>query len=195
VKRAMRLNEQQKNWKAEQVSLIEPAWLSQVDIRLLVQQDLPSLEWDGEYTHFRRLYRDIYQGFCKGRALMWVADLHEVGIIGQVFVHLQSARRELADGVTRAYVYGFRVRSRYRGFGIGTRILRTIENDLAMRRFSWVTLNVARQNVDARRFYERYGFRIVAPELGQWSYLDEQGRRREVNEPAWRMEKRIEKPV
>jgi len=191
----MRLNEHQEKLEAGRASLIEPDWLSQVEIRLLVRQDLPALEWDGEYTHFRRLYRDIYQGFCKGKALMWVADLHGVGIIGQVFVHLQSARRELADGVTRAYVYGFRVRSRYRDFGIGTRLLQTIENDLAMRRFSWITLNVARQNVDARRFYERYGFFIVAPEPGRWSYLDEQGRRREVNEPAWRMEKRIEKPV
>ena len=171
---------------------MEPVWVSQVEIRPLVQGDLPALEWDGEYAHYRRLYRDIYRGVRKGTALMWVADLHGVGIIGQVFVHLKSMRRELADGVTRAYVYGFRVRSQYRGFGIGTRLLQTVEDDLAKRRYFWITLNVSRQNEDARRFYERHGYRVVAPEAGNWSYLDEQGRRHEVNEPAWRMEKRIE---
>jgi ribosomal protein S18 acetylase RimI-like enzyme len=187
----MGLDEHKKTWRARQVPPVEPVWLSKVEVRLLVRQDLPALEWDGEYAHYRRLYRDIYRAFCKGTVLMWVADLHDVGIIGQVFVHLKSARRELADGITRAYVYGFRVRSPYRGFGIGARLLQTVEDDLVKRRFLWITLNVSRQNVDARRFYERYGFHVVAPEAGNWSYLDEQDRRHEVHEPAWRMEKRI----
>ncbi|MBN1146001.1 MAG: GNAT family N-acetyltransferase [Anaerolineales bacterium] len=173
------------------LSYVEPAWLSQVEIRLVAQPDLLALEWDGEYTHFRRLYREVYQNACKGEALMWVADFSGVAIIGQVFVSLRGARSELADGVTRAYIYGFRVRPQFRGFGLGTRLLHTVENDLAQRRFSWVTLNVGRQNRDALRFYERRGYKIIAPEPGRWSYLDDQGRRRDVHEPAWRMHKSI----
>jgi ribosomal protein S18 acetylase RimI-like enzyme len=163
--------------------------IDSVLVRLIRDDDLPALEWDGEYTHFRRLYREIYQSVRLGKALMWVADLPATGVIGQVFVQLDSARKELADGNTRAYVYGFRVKSPFRSLGVGGRMLQTIEGDLAARHFAWVTLNVGRDNPDARRFYERHGYRIVAAEPGRWSYLDEDNQRHEVHEPAWRMEK------
>jgi ribosomal protein S18 acetylase RimI-like enzyme len=168
-----------------------PPWLSQLQIRILVQADLPALEWGGEFTHFRRLYQDVYQNTCRGRAVMWGADLPERGIIGQVFVQLDSGRKELADGASRAYVYGFRVQAGFRNTGVGSRLLQAVELDLAQREFRWVTLNVGRQNLAARRFYERHGYRVIAAEPGHWSYLDDQGLRREVHEPAWRMEKRL----
>lgn len=166
-----------------------PAWLSEVSIRHIAWEDLTALEWEGEYTHFRRLYRDTYQSVCQGRALMWAAEIAAVGIIGQVFVQLNSARQELADGWSRAYVYGFRVRPAYRRGGLGQRMLQTIEDDLCARGFRLVILNVGRQNTDALRFYQRYGYRIVSAEPGIWSYIDDQGERRQVHEPAWRMEK------
>ncbi len=87
-----------------------PSWLSLVQIRRLTKTDLPDLEWDGEYTRFRRLFADTYQSAVKGRAVLWVADLPPQGLIGQLFVQLNSARLELADGKTRAYIYVFRVR-------------------------------------------------------------------------------------
>lgn len=166
-----------------------PALPGPVEIRTLRMPDLPALEWDGEYRHFRRLYREIYQSTCLGKAVMWVADLDGVGVIGQVFVQLDSARKELADGSTRGYVYGFRVQPPYRSLGIGGRMLQTLETDLAARRYNWVTLNVGRDNPDARRFYERHGYTVVAAEPGRWSYLDDENQRHEVHEPAWRMEK------
>ena len=132
-----------------------PAWLAQVSLRTVRQSDLLGLEWDGEYTHFRRMYRQVFTDSLKGRAVMWVAELPPVGLIGQVFIHLHSARIELANGVTRAYLYGFRVKPAYRDHGLGTTILRIVEDDLVKRRFSLVTLNVAKDNPDARRFYER----------------------------------------
>ncbi|MDI6694375.1 MAG: GNAT family N-acetyltransferase [Anaerolineales bacterium] len=163
----------------------------QVIIRVLRGEDLPALEWGGEYRHFRRLYADIYRSACQGKALMWVAELPEVGIIGQVFVQLSSGRRELADGVRRAYIYGFRIQPAYRGVGIGGRMLQIVEEDLLQRRFLFVTLNVARENIAALRFYQQHGYQVVAEEAGEWSYLDDTGRRREVHEPAWRMEKAL----
>jgi GNAT superfamily N-acetyltransferase len=170
-------------------SLIHPTFLSQVEFRLLSQNDLPALEWNGEYRHFRRLYSDVYQSTSQGRALMWVADLHGVGVIGQVFVQLNSARKELADGEARAYLYSFRIQPPHRRFGIGGGLLQVVEADLLRRGFGITTLNVGRQNLDARRFYERHGYRVIADEPGRWSYLDDQGNRHEVHEPAWRMEK------
>ncbi len=165
--------------------------LSDIQIRNLIREDLPALEWEGEYTHFRRLYWDIYQSARRGEAILWVAELKRAGIIGQLFVQLNSARAELADGASRAYIYGFRIRPEYRNQGLGTLMLEVTETDLVNRGYRWAVLNVNRDNPDARRLYERIGYQIVAMEAGRWTYLDENGVRREVNEPAWRMEKAI----
>ncbi len=124
-------------------------------------------------------------------ASIWVAELEQAGIIGQVFVQFSSSRKELADGEIRAYIYGFRVRPAYRGSGVGTQLLKQVEQDLQKRRFRWVTLNVSRQNLAAQRFYKRNGYQIVAAEAGRWSYVDHMGKRREVDEPAWRMQKKL----
>lgn len=165
--------------------------LTQVTIRHATRSDLPAMEWDGEYTHFRRLYQDIFGSAERGEAVLWVAELPGAGVVGQVFVQLQSSRLELADGSRRAYVYGFRIMAAYRGQGLGTLMLDVLENDLYRRGFRWVVLNVNRENRPARLFYERCGYRVVAPEPGRWSYLDHEGRRREIHEPAWRMEKSL----
>lgn len=171
-----------------------PSLVSMVTIRPATRRDLPALEWEGEYLHFRRLYADTYRMVEEGRAVIWVADLPGKGIIGQLFVSYQGGRPELADGVTRAYVYGFRVRPAYRNLGVGTRLMRAAEMDLWERGFSRVTLNVARTNLAAQRFYERLGYRVVAADPGRWSYLDHLGNRHEVHEPAWRMEKVLSAP-
>jgi ribosomal protein S18 acetylase RimI-like enzyme len=70
-------------------------------------------------------------------------------------------------------------------------MLQVAEADLLRRGFHKVVLNVNQDNFDARRLYEREGYCVVAEEQGRWSYLDQYGRRREVNEPAWRMEKEL----
>jgi ribosomal protein S18 acetylase RimI-like enzyme len=169
-----------------------PAWLSRVQIRVVTEADLPALEWDGEYSHFRRLYLEVFRSTQEGKAIMWVAELMEVNIIGQLFVQLTSSRKELANGTSRAYFYGFRVKPKYQGHGVGTKLLRTAEEDLVQRNFRWATLNVGRDNPGARRLYERLGYHIVANEAGRWSYQDQDGNRHEVNEPAWRMEKLLD---
>jgi ribosomal protein S18 acetylase RimI-like enzyme len=171
--------------------MISAEWLSEVEIRIGREEDLPALEWQGELIQFRKLYRQVYQNACDGRASIWVAELERAGIIGQVFVQFISSRKELADGEIRAYIYGFRVRPAYRGSGVGTQLLKQVEQDLQKRRFRWVTLNVSRQNLAAQRFYKRNGYQIVAAEAGRWSYVDHMGKRREVDEPAWRMQKKL----
>jgi ribosomal protein S18 acetylase RimI-like enzyme len=165
--------------------------IEEITIRYATQADLPALEWNGEYTHFRRLYQEIYESSLRGEAILWVADLPGSGVIGQLFVQINSARKELADGTNRAYIYGFRIRGAYRNHGLGSHMLDVVESDLINRGFRIAVLNVSRDNVEARQLYERQGYRIVATEAGQWSYLDESGMRRWVDEPAWRMEKEL----
>lgn len=122
---------------------------------------------------------------------MWLAELSGIGVIGQLFVQLTSARQELADGSNRAYIYGFRVQAKYRGLGIGSQLLAVAESDLHQRGYEIVSLNVARENLQARQLYERLGYCVIAAEAGRWNYVDDGGHRRQVVEPAWRMEKRL----
>jgi ribosomal protein S18 acetylase RimI-like enzyme len=166
-------------------------WMPSVIIRTLEERDLPALEWEGEFKHFRRLYQDAYRRMLRGLSVLWVAEIPEVELLGQVFIQLQCDRPELCDGVNRAYLYGFRVRPAYRGCGLGSAMMNTVESDLSERGFSSLTLNVARENVDAIRLYQRRGFRIIAPEAGNWQYVDHTGMVVSVHEPAWRMEKQL----
>ena len=124
-------------------------------------------------------------------AVHWVADLPGAGLIGQVFVQLTCDRFELADGRQRAYLYSFRIRPAYRSQGLGTLIMKTVEEDLRRRRYRFITLNVAKDNYPAQRLYQRLGYYIVAHEPGIWSYQDDQGIWHHLEEPAWRMEKRL----
>jgi len=186
-------------------------WVSRVIIRPANESDLPGLEWDGEYAHFRKLYANAYQRCANGTAVLWVAELNgsvedpgcfsrveDPGcftrvIIGQVFIQFICDRPELADGFQRAYLYSFRIQPQFRRAGLGSRVLQVVEKDLCQRGFRYVTLNVAKTNVDAQRLYFRCNYRIVAHEPGVWSYPDQFGVLHNVEEPAWRMEKNLVK--
>jgi ribosomal protein S18 acetylase RimI-like enzyme len=166
--------------------------MNPVFIRQAKKGDLTDLEWEGEYKHFRRLYADTYMMVEHGAAIIWIAESNGSGLIGQCFVSLKRNRPELADGIVRAYIYGFRVKPDFRNHGIGTQIMHTIEDDLRIRGFKHVTLNVERNNYNARRFYERLGYNMVGEDPGYWSYIDDRGRRIDMHEPAWRMVKDLE---
>jgi ribosomal protein S18 acetylase RimI-like enzyme len=171
--------------------MVDLPLIQHVQIRTASRTDLPGLEWNGEFIHFRRLFAEAYHLVELGEAIMWVADLPGIGIIGQLFVQVNSQNPALADGIKRAYIYGFRVQALYRGAGIGSRLLITAEDDLIERGFNSIVLNVSQDNPAARRLYERFGYHVIAHDPGIWSYVDHLGRHRQINEPAWRMEKQI----
>lgn len=166
-------------------------WLSKIILRQAVETDLPAMEWEGEYAHFRRLYQSCYERSKMGITMIWLAELEGRGIIGQTIIQLNCDRPELADGKQRAYLFGLRVRPAYRNCGLGTLLIQVIENDLVHRGYHALTLNVAKDNPNAMRLYNRLGFLIVAFEPGIWSYQDQNDEWHTVKEPAWRMEKRI----
>lgn len=170
-------------------SKTENQWPDRVIIRHLTFEDLPQLEWDGEYTHYRQVYLKAYKSRNEGKTVIWVADLPSVGIIGQVFIQLNSLRKDLADGFYYAYLYSFRIKTNYRNAGLGKLMLNIVEKDLCKRNFKELTLNVAKTNTSAIRFYEKNGFQIIGSEPGEWSFRDHKDKLQKVVEPAWKMVK------
>lgn len=166
--------------------------LSDLTIRPVTRADLPGLEWGGEYWKSREMFADLYHNSKKGRTLMWVVVDPLGELIGQAFVMLRSGDREAADGVHRAYVFSFRVKTKWRKKGIGTALMQFVEEDLRQRGFRFVTLNVAKDNEGALRLYHHLGYRVVGARPGIWSFRDPDGVVHHIKEPAWRMMKSLQ---
>ena len=160
---------------------------TQLRIRLVRETDLPALEWEGEYAHFRKIYQNSFYRQQQGKGLMWLVELPANNIIGQVFIQFITDQRSLADGKNRAYLYSFRIKPLYRNLGIGAKLLQTVILDLHSRGFHQVTLNVAKDNPRAIQFYKQHGFRVISEDPGDWSYPDHNGVWQDVHEPSWRM--------
>src|SRR5215218_7469645 len=75
-----------------------------VTLRLATYNDLPKLEWYGQYTHFRALFRRTYQDQLQHQRLMLVADCNNFPI-GHVFIQLNHSDQRVSDGRKRAYFY------------------------------------------------------------------------------------------
>jgi ribosomal protein S18 acetylase RimI-like enzyme len=170
----------------------QPDWLASITLRLATQADLSALEWEGAYTHFRRVYARVFERSLRREALMWVAEGEPGALLAQLFVLLISeADPAVADGHLRAFIHSFRVRPELRGRGLGSRLLARAEDDLHQRGFRWVYLHVARDNAEALRLYERNGYKLISPVSGDWEYEDHLGRTQRVHEPGWRLMKNL----
>jgi ribosomal protein S18 acetylase RimI-like enzyme len=165
--------------------------ISDLIIRSVTHADLPGLEWGGEYWKFREMFARLYQNSLAGRTLMWVVVNSQSEQVGQAFVMLRSAETDAADGENRAYVFSFRVKDRWRNLGIGSHLMRFVEEDLRARGFKYITLNVAKDNQDALRLYKRLGYHVIDSRPGIWSFRDPDGIVHHVKEPSWRMIKRL----
>lgn len=159
-------------------------------LRVATKDDLPKLEWFGQYTHFRRLIARAYQQQLKGSRLMLVADSNGFPI-GQVFIQFNSDTMRLANGTTHAYIYAFRVMDLFQGHGVGTWLMNEAEAIIRQRGFRIVSLAVVKTNINALRLYKRLGYKIVAEDPGRWHYRDHRGRLQYVNEPSWLLEKSL----
>jgi ribosomal protein S18 acetylase RimI-like enzyme len=166
-------------------------WLKDVSIRPARRADLEKLEWEGEYIRFRNIYLEVFQRSRKGFAQMWVVDLEGFGLIGQAFVQFYPKKRFDQRGEKQAYIHAFRVRSKYRGAGIGTMLMEHIENILIDKGIDEITLNVAKENQGALRLYKNLGYQLVGETSGRWWYHDHLNKLQEVVEPSWRLIKRL----
>ncbi len=157
-------------------------------IREAKESDLPALEWEGEYSHFRSLYRQAFRETRSGRRVMLLAESAS-GVVGQLFIQLDPKNLPGGKGKLTAYLYAFRVRPEHRNQGIGTQLIEEAESRLRDRGFRRAVISVAVTNPTARRLYERLGYHVFAQDPGQWSYTDDLGEVQRVDEPALILEK------
>lgn len=159
-------------------------------IRRATRADVPKLEWYGAQAHTRTYIQQAYKAMIEGKRLMLVADLNGFPV-GQVYVQFDSKNKQHADGATRCYIYAFRVMDHLQRCGIGTQLLKTAEMVMRDRGFRIATLQVSKKNENARRLYQKHGYRVFGEDPGHWYYIDHDGTQREVNDPTWVMEKRL----
>jgi ribosomal protein S18 acetylase RimI-like enzyme len=163
-------------------------------VRRLEERDLSALEWDGEFLHFRNLFRQAYEDMRMGTRLPLVMEHRPSGeIVGQIFLQWNSSDPRFADGRQRGYLYSLRVKTLFQRRGLGSRLIRAAEDALRDRGMDTASIGVEKENPQARSLYERHGYHIIAEDPGCWSYTDHLGKRREVKEPAWLMEKKLPK--
>ena len=80
----------------------------------------------------------------------------------------------------------------FRGRGVGTALVNAVEAAAADRALTEVNLEVALENEDAVRLYERLGYqRLGKPVMDRWEQHLDDGGSRLVEEPSWVMIKSL----
>lgn len=159
-----------------------------VVIRSATDADLTALEWEGQYVHYRRLFKKAVAEARRGRRLLLLAEV-DGQVVGQIFVQLTTKPAFSASGSASGYLYALRVKQPHRNQGIGTQLMLEAESQLLRLGYSRVVISVAKRNNAARRLYQRLDYRIFSEDPGEWSYVDHLGKVREVREPAFVLEK------
>lgn len=162
-----------------------------ITIRQMQSEDLPKLEWYGQFRHLRQVFRrSFHEQQTSERRHLLVAVLNDFPI-GRLFILFRGKDSRLADGLYRGYLYSFSVMEIFRRQGVGTRLLLTAEQVLRERQYRQATIAVAKDNTDALRLYRRHQYRMFAEDEGKWCYPDHQGIIRSVHEPCWLLEKNL----
>ena len=159
-----------------------------LSIRFATRDDLNALEWDGEYTHYRRLFERAIEEARRGRRILLLAEI-EGQLVGQLFVQLSPRAKSSTASISSGYMYAFRVKTPYRNQGVGSQLIHEAEQNLSNRGYIRAVITVEKRNVAARRLYERAGYAVVRENSGEWSYIDHEGKLQEVREPAFVLEK------
>ena len=163
----------------------------EVTIRLLREEDLPTLEWDGEYKRYRRIYREVFRNSQIGISFPLVAETRRDGIIGQVFLNQKEPNPKFTLRSRYYFLSSFRVKPQFRGMGIGRRLLETCEKQALLHRLRDIYLNCAVSNHRARWFYLDHGFRVIRIDDSDWSFVDDEGFVVTEHQHAYLMKKTI----
>lgn len=160
-----------------------------ISVRLATPEDLPKLEWFGQFAHLRRIMSQTLQEQEQGSRFMLIAEFNTYPI-GTISAHIRRIDLRHPDR-KRVYFYSLRVIDMFQGQQIGSLLLRAAEDHA--RSFGCVTASIAaaKDNHIACGLYQRRGYHIIGEDDGEWSYIDHLGKIRQVREPCWILEKTL----
>ena len=104
--------------------------------------------------------RFFHRNITEGNAVFWTLDRNGE-LIGELYAFLKLEDRDFADGKTTAYLCAFRVRKEYRGLRLGSRMMKTVLDDLRSKGFRRATIGVGVSEERNRKMYSRLGFRTT----------------------------------
>ena len=162
---------------------------AKLKLRVAKASDVSKLEWNGQFTHFRNLFRRAYSEQRRGNRLMLVMDFNGYPVARLFIQFINPGRFE--TGIKRGYIYSFTVMEPFRSLGIGTQMMKTAEAILIKKSYPIATISVAKSNIRAYKLYLRHGYEIYGEDDGQWQYRDHEGNTHQVDEPSWLMKKAL----
>jgi GNAT superfamily N-acetyltransferase len=142
-------------------------FLGRGHVRLVDETDIRLLEWHGG-PDLRSFYDKLWEGHQTGELTVLIADVNQYPV-GQIVIHWSGkpAHSEFPDQQS------LRVHPAFRGFGLGTCLIKASERLVAAQGYSHVGLSVGVENHKARRLYERLGYSVIGTEYEDvWSYTD-----------------------
>lgn len=160
-------------------------------IRSIIDGDLESLCWGKLFRPYINLMKLSLYDHKMEKKVYLVVEVNGK-IAGQIIIDWRVLKDETkSDGVTRAYLYSFRVFPPYRSRGLGTAMIGFCEKYLTGKGFKAATIAVEKNNPRALKLYEKLGYKTYKDEDIEWEYLDDKGVIRKVKEPEWVMIKSL----
>lgn len=137
------------------------------------------------FTHDREIIDAEYERHRAGTNVMLVADFNKAPV-GQIWIDLEKKATERI-GV----LWALRVFPWFQKMRIGTRLLEAAERVLRQRGYRTAELSVAKNNLRAKRLYERKGYRAVKEQNEPITYTNPGGEQVQIVLDQWLMRKQI----
>ena len=156
-------------------------------VRTLRESDNRALEWSGG-PDLRSFYDEQWQRHQAGEVCVLVVEWNRFPV-GQGAIHWRGkpTHPHIPD------IQSLRVFDAFRGLGLGSQLLRALENTVRERGFKQVSLAVALDNPRAHALYERIGYAPVGePYHDEWIYRDARGEECRVCERVLDLVKNLE---
>lgn len=129
-----------------------------VVFRDLLPSDIQELSWSGGPRHLEYLLDALNKGKDKFEFVCAVIDDSVIGYGGIDF----------EKNTKGGYLTMFVIKEQYRSMGIGTKLFNEAHKRIRQRGLSLSELSVEKKNPDAKRLYERMGYKVIRQSVEQW---------------------------
>lgn len=118
--------------------------------------DFEKLNWFWTEKYKTTLEKYIIR-INKGIHEFWVVE-YENSLIGELHIAWNSEDKEEADGIKRAYVFSYRIKSDYQGKRLGSKLMKKVLERIVENNFIEATIGVDSNELDLKRMYNHWGF-------------------------------------